>query len=238
MGNIEDLENRLTNCMEKMEHGRPKNIIFFMTTLKKVDEDTFDHSVRVGEYGKRLAEYLDEDIEKMFDAFVLHDIGKAYLGQCILGNHSLSDNAECVEIMKKHPHFSYLTLKEFDRFYAEVALRHHRYQNGSSYPATLPNPPREFTGKDLALVEKYAILLSIVDSYDSMTTRKFNSEIKNNGSTTDSYPYTSEIAKQKLIQKFQPYESQFKKFFEMNAKEFIDDLYDKGIIGEKIGAVS
>jgi response regulator RpfG family c-di-GMP phosphodiesterase len=242
-----DLENLLKSSMDQIKHSRPKEIIYFLSHLKNVDKETFNHSIRVGNYGIKTARYLNEDVERMFDAFVLHDIGKASLGQCILANHSLNKNPECVELIKQHPYFSYQMLKGFDRFYAEVALRHHRYQNGSSYPKDLPEFPKDFTEKDLARVETYAILLSIIDSNDAMITRRFNSELENteipgskirkSGYITDHYPYTSEIARQRLIDKFRPYEDYFKKFFNKDAETLIDGFYEKNIIGDKTDIV-
>jgi HD-GYP domain-containing protein (c-di-GMP phosphodiesterase class II) len=243
----EDLENLLTSSMTQIKHSRPKDIIHFLTLLKNVDKETFNHSVRVGSYGIKTARYLNEDVEQMFSAFVLHDIGKANLGQCILTNRSLNKDPRCVELMKQHPYFSYQMLKDFDRFYAEVALRHHRYQNGNSYPKYLPELPSDFTEKDLAKVETYAILLSIIDSNDAMITRRFNSELQDSempkselqkrGSVTDHYPYTPEIVRQKLIDKFRPYESYFKKFFNKDTKELIDSFYEKKIISDKTNII-
>jgi HD-GYP domain-containing protein (c-di-GMP phosphodiesterase class II) len=91
---------------------------------------------------------------------LLHDIGKLDVSAAILTKSAPLDEDEWA-VMRTHPRVGYDLLRKLPRFNgaAELVLAHHEAYDGSGYP-------RGLEGKDIPLGAR---ILSIADSYDSMT---------------------------------------------------------------------
>jgi HD-GYP domain-containing protein (c-di-GMP phosphodiesterase class II) len=142
----------------------------YLGMLKAKDESTYEHCLRVGLLGEKIADYMHLDPRPLFYSGLLHDVGKLAIDRKILKKTSRFDEKDMKE-MRKHPNFAYRLLKDIHEFSAEVALRHHRYQE-NPYPKKLPcNQKCPITNADINF---YARLLALVDFYDAAKTRSNN----------------------------------------------------------------
>ncbi|UZN23482.1 HD domain-containing protein [bacterium 3DAC] len=140
------------------------SLLALLSALEVKDPYTAGHSSRVALYGKLLAEKLNlssEDIDKVYKAALLHDMGKEGVpDRVLLKPAPLSDDEW--EYMKKHPIISASIIEKLGRFTDLIPgiLHHHTRYDGMGYPGGLK-------GKDLPLIAR---IIAVVDAYDAMTT--------------------------------------------------------------------
>lgn len=168
---MKTLEEQLEEAFSELaiSDNNKISITSYLTILKEKDLPTYEHCIRVGLLGGKIAKHLNLDPKAMFFAGALHDIGKILIEPEVLKKTSGFDEEDARK-MQKHPEYSYSLLHGVHEFSAEIAVRHHMYQE-NSYPAELPAPKIPFSDKTKALIEAYARLLAILDSYDAITTR-------------------------------------------------------------------
>lgn len=154
-------------------------IIFALSSLSEIrDHGTGMHLKRIQEYSVLLAQLLrysnkkidDEYIRNIFDASVLHDIGKVGIEDAILlKNRSLTSQE--FKVMQKHPHIGYKIFKSVTKeigtntlikLALEIILYHHENWDGSGYPEGLSK------GK----IPLSARIVTIGDCYDALTSKR------------------------------------------------------------------
>lgn len=141
----------------------------FLAVIKQKDVATYEHSVRVGLLSKMIAQHMHLDQNALFYAGTLHDVGKALIEPEILKKTEKFDERD-MEQMRKHVEYSYQLLRGVHEFSAEIALRHHLFQE-KGYPKKLPKPKVAYSGNTQLMINFYARLLSLADFYDALTTR-------------------------------------------------------------------
>jgi len=94
--------------------------------------------------------------EVLSHAALLHDIGKAFISEKVLGKGGKLTEREW-ELMKLHPCFGYEFLKHFEPEVAEAILHHHENWDGTGYPDGLK-------GEGIPL---FARIIRIADSIDA-----------------------------------------------------------------------
>lgn len=134
----------------------------FVAALEKKDLYTADHSRRVAELSRRVAEkmLLDrQECGKIHMAAYVHDIGKIAVPDSILNKSERLTGPEW-EIMKKHPEMGADILKEFPamRSLSELVLCHHERVDGGGYPNGLK-------GEEIPLGSR---IIAVCDSVDAM----------------------------------------------------------------------
>jgi len=135
-----------------------------ITMLQFHERDGRGHSRRVARLTLALADELDagheEDLVDLEHGALLHDIGKLDVPTAILTKPAPLDDQEW-EVMRRHPRVGYELLKNLPRFSgaANLVLAHHEAFDGSGYPKGLK-------GDEIPIGAR---ILSIADSYDSMT---------------------------------------------------------------------
>jgi putative nucleotidyltransferase with HDIG domain len=204
---MQDLEKQLDDAFAylEIESKHQRSIKNYMNILREKDQETYEHSIRVGLLGKEIAEYMKLDPKALFFPCLLHDIGKIMIPDDVLKKVGRFSN-EDMEQMKNHPIYSYQLLKGIHEFSAEVALRHHKHQK-NGYPQVLP--ASEVSTK---LDPDYcAILVSIADFYDKI-----------NMSKNDRYGELSGDEIKRIFIEEKP-----------DQKNLIEELYSAGIFGKK-----
>ncbi len=121
------------------------------------------HTQRVSDISERFGIILGmstDDINKLKAISHLHDIGKIAIDEGIL-NKPGKLTVEEWEIIKKHPEIGARIISSSNEYalIAEDILAHHERFDGKGYP-------KGISGKDIPL---RARIISIVDSYDAMT---------------------------------------------------------------------
>lgn len=105
--------------------------------LRKHDEESYLHSVRVADIAGRIAEGYGLDASAMPDLRVtglLHDIGKLGVPSEILQKPGRLTDVEYMTV-KRHTTLGYVILQKFDfpEHICEVALNHHERPDGTGY---------------------------------------------------------------------------------------------------------
>src|SRR5688572_10524116 len=134
-----------------------------ITMLQFHERDGRGHSRRVARLTLALADALgveDELLLSLEHGALLHDIGKLDVPAAILAKPAPLDDQEW-DVMRRHPQVGYDLLKKLPRFSgaANLVLAHHEAFDGSGYPFGLE-------GQKIPIGAR---ILSIADSYDSMT---------------------------------------------------------------------
>jgi HD-GYP domain-containing protein (c-di-GMP phosphodiesterase class II) len=206
------LEDALENKFAELDISAENkdSIQAYLSLLRHKDIDTYLHSIRVGLLGVDMAKYLNLDPKAMFYSGTLHDVGKLLSETNILRKKEGFDEKDMSK-MRKHPLDSYDLLKGIHAFSAEIALRHHKYQE-NGYPQILPESNLKLTDDKLQMIETYAKLLSIADFYDAATTRINNK--------TDEIKKLSRCEVKNLILKTH-----------LDQSELIEQLYQNNILG-------
>ncbi len=166
---IEELElkGRLIEQQSKeMEEAYLGIIMSFLRAVEEKHAYTAGHSARVRAYCLKIGEKLAlsfEDIERLSQGALLHDIGKLVIEISSLKNTSDLSEEEWRE-MKRHPEVGYNILKPI-KFLAGVinmVHQHHERWDGLGYPQGLKGEGIDFL----------ASIVSVADSYDAMSTNR------------------------------------------------------------------
>lgn len=141
-----------------------KNIAdFFADIVDYKSPFTSRHSIGVAEKAAQFAKYIGydvSDIEKMYLAGALHDIGKMAVGNEILEKPDKLTDEEFNK-MKNHVGYTYLILSQVDGFedIRDWAALHHEKLNGKGYPF----------GKTADELNEQERIMACVDIYQALT---------------------------------------------------------------------
>lgn len=166
-GQINSREARTNVC--SIADSLEKNIaaMVWLTRIKRADEYTAQHCVNVAILSMGLAQALEwqrEQVELAGLAGMLHDLGKTRLDLAILNKPGKLTEEE-YEHVKKHANIGYRMLRHDDQVHPAVAqavLEHHERPDGSGYPL----------GRDRSSLQPMSALISVVDAYDAITSRR------------------------------------------------------------------
>ncbi|MFO7819363.1 MAG: HD domain-containing protein [Halanaerobacter sp.] len=140
--------------------------------LEVHDQYTKGHSENVARLGTKVAFELGLSIEEINDVYwagLMHDIGKTVIPEEIL-NKSTRLTDEEFEKIKKHPVWGYKALKDSKQLeeIAEYIHYHHERPDGEGYPEGL-------VAEEIPLISK---ILSVVDAWDAMrSTRSYRDSL-------------------------------------------------------------
>jgi len=156
-------ENR--RLYEEMRLIYHDTIQAFAAAIDAKDVYTRNHSYRVARYVVAIARELgwnEDDIEGLYIAGLLHDVGKIILSDEVLNKRSTLSKGE-YEKVKMHSTLSYDIISKVKFPWKDIVktVRHHHERlDGHGYPDALKD-------EDLSDGEK---VLSLADAFDAMTT--------------------------------------------------------------------
>ena len=141
------------------------NLAWFSFALGVKDPYTESHARRVAAYAGRLAIKMNlaaEEVDNIWLAGLLHDIGKIALNEGIFRNTEAQLSKAMQAEVQRHPFIGISILKQFDFPGAvqKYVYCHHERVDGSGYP-------RGLTVGEIPLGAK---IISAVDCFDAMTT--------------------------------------------------------------------
>jgi len=157
------IENALLTY--KLKQNQFKLINKLSTAAEFKDEDTSNHTKRVGEYSALIAKKLNlnnDDIELLRFTAPMHDAGKIGIADNILLKPGKLTPEEFV-VMKTHTNIGYKLLaddeSEFLNTAATIAQDHHEKFDGSGYP-------HGKKGYDISL---FGRIVAVTDVFDALT---------------------------------------------------------------------
>lgn len=141
-------------------------LLALVKMIEQRDSYTAGHSQRVAKYSKMLAceMGIDEDsCELLYQAGILHDIGKVAIPDVILLKPESLNNREYA-LIKEHVEVGTDILEDVPRFkkLAEIIKYHHEKYDGSGYPYGLQ-------GEE---IPKLSRIMIVADAFDAMTTSR------------------------------------------------------------------
>lgn len=182
------LNTRLLNNYEKTLYA-------LVNMIEERDTYTGGHSQRVASYAVMIAKEMGlpkQEVEKIHQAGILHDIGKVNIPDSILLKPGKLDPHEYLMI-QSHAQNGYDFLKQIPMYkeLADIILYHHEHYNGEGYP----------THKSKSEIPIESYILSVADAFDAMTTsriyksRKSVSEALSEIDTCSGAQFHPEVAK-------------------------------------------
>ena len=161
-----DLELQLEKKSKQIEMVTLNSIMSIANTIDAKDKYTSGHSVRVAKCAVEIAGKLgwsQKEIQNFHYVALLHDIGKIGVPDYVL-NKEEPLASEDWAMIHKHPITGGEILKDIHMIehVQEGALFHHEHYDGNGYPFGLK-------GEEIPL---YARIISIADSYDSMSSNR------------------------------------------------------------------
>lgn len=163
---LEEQNKLLLTYSNSLENATVQLMTSLQNAMEEKDYYTAGHTIRVTEYALMLGMAMnlgESEIVVLRRAAQFHDIGKLVIDlSCIQKPGKLTEE-EWV-LIKKHPTIGANILKPLGFMHREqIIIRHHHERvDGKGYPAGL-------TGDELDDLTK---IITIVDSYDAMTSRR------------------------------------------------------------------
>lgn len=159
-----DLDHIRSNLEEILpDMIRNNDVLMRLNQLKKMDDYTFQHSLRVSILATMIGKwmgYTQLEILELGEAALLYDIGKMSIPDFVLQKKT-EVNPEEYELIKKHPQFGYSILLKTPGVTANMkyaALHHHERMDGSGYPLRLK----------AGQIHEFAKIIMVCDVFDAM----------------------------------------------------------------------
>ena len=165
-------ERRLSDLVQartrELEQTRLEIIRRLGRAAEFKDDETGQHVIRMSHYTRLLAEAAGmaaPEVELLFNAAPMHDVGKIGIPEAILLKPGKLDEREWT-VMRRHPAIGAGIIGKHDHPLLEtariVALTHHEKWDGSGYP-------RGLKGADIPLVGR---IVAIADVFDALTSER------------------------------------------------------------------
>lgn len=163
----DETDGLLPQTLRLLDHMQETVDVYGMLhQIRKFDESTYAHSINVAIICRLMGQWFgksEEDVDILTLCGLLHDIGKIKIPRSILTKPGRL-NSEEYEIIKRHPLEGYNILKNLpiDNRIKRCALMHHERCDSTGYPLGLLKDD----------IEEFAIIVSIADVYDAMTSNR------------------------------------------------------------------
>ncbi|MGM0378433.1 MAG: HD-GYP domain-containing protein [Bacillota bacterium] len=158
------IKNYYQNIMyNKMKENQLIHIVEAMTTMLEIhDPYTKGHSYSVANISFKIGQFLNlshKDLNKLYLAGLLHDIGKTFINYKILNKKGKLSNEE-YELIKNHPSYANEILNNFSQFdkINKAILYHHERWDGTGYPDGLKKDE----------IPIFSQIICVADAYDAM----------------------------------------------------------------------
>ena len=150
-----------------------KTLFAFVDMIEERDTYTGGHSQRVAKYSVMIAKemgYEKKELERIYQAGMLHDIGKMNIPDTVLLKPGKLDDIE-YKLIQSHAENGYKFLIQIPMYQelADIIHFHHERYDGKGYP----------TGKKGTQTGIFSYILAVADAFDAMTTSRIYKGRKN-----------------------------------------------------------
>lgn len=168
--NLEEMVKERTNKLLKLENDKLENfektLKAFINMIESRDTYTAGHSERVANYSKLIAVQLGcskEECELVYQAGILHDIGKIATPDTILLKPGKLTYTEYT-LIQEHVNVGHELLSHIPMYndISKIILSHHEKYNGTGYPNGL-------SGDEIPFLSR---IMMVADAFDAMTTNR------------------------------------------------------------------
>lgn len=178
-GDVASLKNKIEKLTKRSNETLKEAIFALARTIESKDRTTGEHVERTVRYATEIARGLglsNDEIERIKQGCVLHDLGKVGVSEAILSKKGKLTEAEFSEI-KKHPQTGANILRpmKFMHDVIPLVLYHHERWDGRGYPVGLK-------GEDIPIGAR---IISVADVYQALTANR---------------PYRKALPKKKAIE--------------------------------------
>jgi len=167
MVSLEELFDR-----EGISHEHRQSIRGYLNMLRKRDEATYRHALRVGVLASEIARHAGiphVTAKMLLWAGLLHDVGKSLMSRELLSKKVKFTETD-IQDMQPHVLYGWKLLQRIYDYTAHIIVRHHQF-GARPYPAELPELPRHLREKKHT-IEAAARILSLADFYDALLSRE------------------------------------------------------------------
>lgn len=156
--------SKLRQIIEEKLKNYEQHIFSLVDIIEQRDSYTAGHTNRVAEYATKIAKamnYSEEEVNLLYRACMLHDIGKISTPDSILLKPGHLTRLE-FDIIREHVTSSYELLRKVDIYHeiAEIVRHHHERYDGKGYP-------QQLAGDAIPMLSQ---VMSVADAFDAMTT--------------------------------------------------------------------
>lgn len=144
----------------------------FATAIDYRDPYTGDHSKRVAQLSKKIAEEMDLHQRDVFETYIgalVHDVGKIGIPDYILNKSGPLTNKE-YSIIQEHPEIGtriFDVIKSYNVIKGAIYYHHERWDGRQDIAR--PSYHGTIKGKDIPLAAR---IIAVADAYDAMTTQR------------------------------------------------------------------
>ena len=196
---VDEKTAEITHIMAFQVENYNKTLLSMVEMIEQRDTYTAGHSRRVAEYSRLIAKemgYSEKDCTMLYQAGILHDVGKTATPDAVLLNPKTLNDIE-YKLIQEHVTVSYMLLKNIPMFrsLAEIVRSHHERYDGKGYP-------RGISGDE---IPPLARIMIVADAFDAMTTnriykaRKTKQEALDELSEFSSKQFHPEVVEKALI---------------------------------------
>jgi diguanylate cyclase (GGDEF)-like protein len=161
---IDYLKDKLDKLTKRANQGLIETTLAFAKTTEVRDHYSADHAEKTLHYVIGIAQDLKlpkDNIERIKQAAVLHDLGKIGIKEEVLNKKSALSKEEFEEI-KKHPQIAVDIIKSVKILYPLIPmiLYHHERWDGQGYPFGLEKGNIPLEARIISIIDVYQALVS------------------------------------------------------------------------------
>ncbi len=162
--NLNFLKGKLEHLTKEANQNLIESVFAFAKTIELKDHYTGEHVEQTVQYATTIAEALSlpkDEVEKVREAAILHDLGKIGISEDILCKRKKLTKKE-YGIIKKHPQIGVDIIRPIHALHDLIPyiLYHHERWNGQGYPHGLKGEEIPLGARIVAVADVYQALIS------------------------------------------------------------------------------
>ncbi|WP_459195382.1 HD-GYP domain-containing protein [Wukongibacter baidiensis] len=180
------MKNNISSKIYDIENGfyiRGETVEILLNVLAMKSYEAAEHCIRVSELSAQIGKAYDlsqKDMKDLYNASILHDIGKVFVDDEILNKPSKLTKSE-YDMIKTHSKKGFEAIDNIKRVdnTAEIILYHHERYDGLGYPCGLKGKETPFLSRIIAVADAFDAMTSPRSYKATLSIREAVQELKN-----------------------------------------------------------